>query len=70
MGNLFGGTKKAKAPAPVAPVPTPTEIDETVKLKEQDKRRQRILAGGRGGTILNQGQSLAGNATLLGRTTS
>ncbi len=69
MGFLFG-TSKAKAPKPQAPVPTPTQVDEDVKQKDRDRRRQRISQGGRGGTILNQGQSLAsGNATILGRST-
>ena len=59
---------KAKAPPPVAVAPTPRELDEDVRLKDQARRRQRISAAGRGGTILTQGQSLSsGNATLLGR---
>jgi len=58
-----------KAPEPVAAAATPTEIDENVRRKNMDKRRQRIMAAGRSGTILNQGESLAGNATLLGRST-
>ena len=76
MGNLFGGGSKPKVvapptpPAPVAPPPTPVKLDEEIRMKEQDKRRQRIAQSGRQGTILTQGQSLAGNATLLGRSTS
>ena len=65
-----GGRKKAKAPAPAAPAPTPTEIDDEVRRKDQDRRRQRVAQAGRGGTILNNGQSLAGNANLLGRSTA
>jgi len=62
---------KPKAPAPIAPVPTPREVDEDVKRKEEDRRRQLIAQAGRGGTILTQGQGLAsGNASLLGRSTA
>ena len=66
-----GGGGKVKAPAPTAPAPTPTEIDEDVRRRDMDRRRQRIAAAGRQGTILTQGQSLAsGNATILGRSTA
>ena len=65
------GGSKPKAPKPTAPVPTPRELDEEVKIKDAARRRQRIAAAGRGGTILTQGQSLAsGSATLLGRSTA
>ena len=67
----FKGASKPKVPAPVAVVPTPRELDEDVKLKDQARRRQRVAAAGRGGTILTQGQGLAsGNASLLGRSTA
>ena len=68
MGNLFGGGSKPKAPKPVAPVPTPTQLDEEVRTKDMDRRRQRVAAAGRQGSILTQGQSLAsGSGTILGR---
>ncbi len=64
----FKGASKPKAPAPISPVATPRQIDEDVKIKDQARRRQRVAAAGRGGTILTEGQSLAsGSATLLGR---
>ena len=70
MGSLLGSSKP-KAPKPVAPAPTPVQMDEDVKRKEQDRRRQQIASAGRGGTILTAGQSLSsGSATLLGRSTS
>ena len=66
----FKGSKP-KAPAPQAVAPTPRQIDEEVKFKDEARRRQRIAAAGRGGTILTQGQPLgSGNASLLGRSTS
>ena len=60
-----------KTPPPVAPTPTPRELDEEVKQKNRDKRRQRISQAGRAGTILSQGQPLTGtaSATILGRST-
>ena len=78
VGSIFGGSdKKAKVPAPIAPPPTPPpaprpqELDSDIAQKDRDKRRQRIAAAGRGGTILTQGQTLSsGNATLLGRSNS
>ena len=67
----MGKGSKPKAPAPQAVAPTPREIDEEVKLKDQARRRQKIAAAGRGGTILTSGQPLAsGNSSLLGRSTS
>ncbi len=64
-----GGSPKApKAPAPVS---TPRQLDEEVLQKDRDRRRQRIAAAGRGGTILTQGQPLtSGNATILGRSSA
>ena len=66
----FKGGSKPKPPPVPAPVPTPRELDEEVKQKDSARRRQRIAAAGRGGTILTQGQPLTGNATILGRSTS
>lgn len=66
--------KGAKAKAPPIPDPTPTVrmVDEEIKQRDQDRRRQRISAAGRAGTILTQGAPLAGNqsASLLGKSTS
>ncbi len=65
------GASKPKPIAPVAVAPTPRALDEEVKQKDQARRRQRIAAAGRGGTILTEGQPLAsGNASLLGRSTA
>lgn len=65
----MGGASKPKVPATPAPVPIPRELDAAVLQKERDQRRQRIMAAGRAGTILTQGQSLSsGNASLLGKT--
>ena len=77
--GLFGGSKKKNkdipqvaAPEPikpVAPAARPEELDTA--QRDRDKRRQRIAAAGRGGTILTNGQSLSsGSATLLGRSNS
>ena len=77
IGSLFGGSKKKDIPKaavpepikPVAPAARPEELDTA--QRDRDKRRQRIAAAGRGGTILTQGQTLSsGNATLLGRSNS
>ena len=69
--RFFGGASKPKAPAPIAPIPTPRQLDEDVRMKDEARRKQRIAAAGRGGTILNTGLSLSsGNATILGRSTS
>ena len=69
MGSLFGGgTKTAAPPKPVSPAPTPEQLDQDVKRRDLDRRRQRIAAAGRQGTILTQGQPLAGTSTILGRT--
>ncbi len=68
--KLGGGGGKPKAPPPIAQAPTPRQIDEEVRIKDNARRKQRIAAAGRGGTILTSGQSLAsGSATLLGRST-
>ncbi len=67
----FKGASKPKAPKPLAPVATPVQIDEEVRQKDRDKRRQRLLAAGRQGTILAGGLAReGGNATILGRSTS
>ena len=82
LSNLFGGGKKAKVPEPIAPIPEkaaaprPEELNSDIAQKDRDKRRQKIAAAGRGGSILTQGQTLAsgsapsGNSTLLGRSFS
>ena len=66
----FKGASKPKAPKPLAPVATPQQVDEEAQQRDRDKRRQRISAAGRAGTILTQGQNLGQNATILGRSTS
>ena len=65
----FKGKSVKAAPIP-DPVPTPTEVDEQTKIKDIDKRRQRVAQAGRGGTILTSNQQPTGTATLLGRSTS
>ena len=74
LGGLFGGGSKKKdapkvaAPEPIKavdPRPLPEELDTS--QKDRDKRRAQLAQSGRKGTILTQGQSLAGSATLLGR---
>ena len=68
MGGMFSKPKTPKAPAPVAPAPRPAELDDDVRQREQDRRRQRISAAGRQGTILTEGQTLSsGKSTILGR---
>lgn len=66
----FKGGSKPKAPPPIAIAPTPRALDEEVTQRDRDRRRQRLAAAGRGGTILTQGQPLTGQATLLGRSTA
>ena len=69
--SVFGGGKKPDAPKPAAPIPQPVALDDNVKQADRDRRRAKIAAAGRGGTILTQGQTLSsGNSSLLGRTTS
>lgn len=71
--RYFGGKPKTPKPPPAPdPVATPRKLDEEVQQRDIDKRRQRARAFGRGGTILTQGQPLAGqaSATLLGRSTA
>ena len=66
--SIFGGGSKPKAAKPASPIPQPVALDDQVQQKDRDRRRAKIAAAGRGGTILTQGQTLAsGNATLLGR---
>ena len=68
-----GGKKGGKMPKPApppAPTPMPGKIDEKARQKDQDKRRQRIVAAGRQGTILTEGQTLSsGSSSILGRST-
>jgi hypothetical protein len=65
----FKGGGSVKAPKPQAATPTPQGVDPEVEQKAKDKRRQRINAAGRAGTILTDtSQGLqSGTATLLGR---
>ena len=70
MSSMFGTGSKPKAPKPAAPVPQPVALDDDVRQKDQDRRRAKIAAAGRGGTILTKGQTLSsGNSSLLGRST-
>ncbi len=70
--NPFYRYKGGSAKPPPVPDPTPTvvEVDEGVKAKDAERRRQRIQAAGRGGTILTQTNQGTGSATLLGRSSS
>ena len=61
----FGKPKKVKAPKATAPAVKAVSLDEDVLQKERDKRRQRIAASGRAGTILT---GLGGLGTKLGGT--
>lgn len=64
------GASKPKISATPAPAATARQVDEDVRLKDAAKRRQRIAAAGRGGTILTQKQGLTTvGASLLGRST-
>lgn len=68
---MGGGGRSVKAPPPTAPAPTPRQIDEEILQRERDRRRQRIVAAGRRGTILTMGQPLGQTQnmpSLLGRT--
>ena len=65
MGGMFGGSKP-KAPKPAAPIPQPVALDDQVQQKDRDRRRAKIAAAGRGGTILTQGQSLSSRGSTLG----
>ena len=67
----FKGASKPNMPAQPAPVATPREVDADVKAKDIERRRQRIAASGRGGTILTElSNSDTAKASLLGRSTS
>jgi hypothetical protein len=63
-----GGSGRVRIPPSPPPSPTPTQLDEEFQSKERAKRRQRITAAGRAGTILTEqtGPTL-GDASLLGR---
>ena len=56
--------------APPTPAPRPGSVGTETTQKDRDKRRQRVMAAGRQGTILTQGLPLTGNSTLLGRSFS
>lgn len=75
MGGLFGGKVKQPAippavqPPPVpAPAPTPETLDEETLQKQRARRRQKLAARGRAGTILTEGGlgEDTGKSTLLG----
>ncbi len=64
MGGIFGGKQKVsrpvipppiKLPPTPDPVPTPEPLDEEAIQKSRAKRRQRLAARGRAGTILTEG---------------
>ena len=50
-----GGSAPKIAAKPISPVATPRQLDDEVKQRDRDKRRQKIAAVGRSGTILQQG---------------
>ena len=52
-----------KIPPTPAPAPTPTSIGDDALQKDRARRRQRINAAGRGGTILTGGSVLGGSQT-------
>lgn len=54
-------------PAQPDPSPTPQQLDEKVIQKEKAKRRQKLVARGRAGTILVEGGlgGEKGKATML-----
>ena len=54
---------EVKIPPTPAPAPTPTSLDESVLQKERARRRQRINAAGRQGTILTGGSVLGGTSS-------
>ena len=61
---------RVKIPPTPSPAPTPTLLDEDALQKERARRRQRINAAGRQGTILTGGSVLGSPAqtgsSLLG----
>lgn len=64
-----GGKKAAPPPPPPPPAPTPVQVDEEILQKQRAKRRQRLQAAGRAGTILTAGglgDPNVGRNTLLG----
>ena len=70
-----GKAKRPKVPPAVKPpplpppAPVPELLDEEAQQKERARRRQRLAAKGRAGTILTEGglgESSTGKATLLG----
>ena len=63
--------KRPRAPKALSPVATPREVDDEVKLKDIERRRQRVQTGGIAGTLLSRNQaSSGGGATLLGRSSN
>ena len=64
-----GGSKRAHIPPTPPPAPTPVMVDEEVLQKQRAKRKQRLQAAGRSGTILTAGglgEPNVGRNTLLG----
>ncbi|KKN70119.1 hypothetical protein LCGC14_0434440 [marine sediment metagenome] len=61
---------EVKIPPLPAPAPAPTPLDQATLQKERARRRQRINAAGRQGTILTGGSVLGGpgqtGSSLLG----
>jgi hypothetical protein len=61
---------EVKIPPTPAPTPAPTPIDQATLQKERARRRQRINAAGRQGTILTGGSTLGSSSqtgsSLLG----
>lgn len=56
---------EVKIPPTPAPVAAPTPLDEATLQKERARRRQRINAAGRQGTILTGGSVLGGTGSSL-----
>ncbi len=56
---------EVKIPPTPAPAPAPTPLDEATLQKERARRRQRINAAGRQGTILTGGSTLGGTGSSL-----
>ena len=72
---MGGGTKKptippaVEPPALAPPAPTPEMLDDEALQKQRARRRQKLAARGRAGTILTEGglgEPNTGKSTLLG----
>lgn len=68
--GLFSKPKKTRIPPRPVPSPTPEPLDEEAIRKDRERRRQRMNAAGRAGTILTEGglggSQAVGKQTLLG----